>query len=83
MGGNTRMDSWLNPKPFLDSIDDLEDALRRNDPHFIKRTAEAVIAARDEFFATARYAGAAMSQGRMTEATASQPHIPVRAARPA
>ena len=45
---------WLSPKAMLDSINDLEDALRKNDPHVVMKAAEAVVATRDQFFATAR-----------------------------
>ena len=45
---------WLSPKPMLDSINDLEDALKKNDPYIVRKAAEAVVATRDQFFATAR-----------------------------
>lgn len=48
------MESWLNPKAFLDSIRDLEEALKKDDPHFIRQAAEAVVAKRDQFFDAAR-----------------------------
>ena len=54
------MESWLNPKAFLESINDLEDALRNDDPHFIRKAAEAVVATRDQFFDGARSLVAAM-----------------------
>ena len=45
---------WLSPKALLDAISDLEDALKRDDPHFVRKAAEAVVATRDQFFAAAR-----------------------------
>ena len=54
------MESWLNPKTFLDSISDLEDALKNEDPRFIRIAAEAVVATRDQFFNGARSLVAAM-----------------------
>lgn len=60
MGGYNRMERWLNPKAFLDSITDLEDALKKDDPQYIRKRAEDVVAARDRFFAIARSVGAVM-----------------------
>ena len=58
------MESWLNPKAFLDSISDLEDALKKEDPRFIRIAAEAVVVKRDQFFNGARSLGAAMPPKR-------------------
>ena len=45
---------WLSPKAMLDSINDLEDALKKNDPYIVRKAAEAVVATRDQFFDAAR-----------------------------
>ena len=58
------MEGFLNPKAFLAAISELEDALKKDDPHFIRRAAEAVIAARDEFFGAARNLVAGMTRNR-------------------
>ena len=58
------MESRLNPKALLDSINDLEDALKQNDPHFIKKAAETVVVTRNRFFDTARSFSAAMMTKR-------------------
>ena len=56
------MESWLNPKALLNSIGDLEDALKKDDPHFIRKAAETVISTRDRFFDNARSVGAMLSR---------------------
>jgi hypothetical protein len=45
---------WPSPDALLDAIVDLEDALRKNDPHIIRNAAETVVVTRDQFFDTAR-----------------------------
>ena len=54
------MESWLNPKAFLDSISELEDALEKDDLHFIREAAEGVVATRDQLFNVANSFVAAM-----------------------
>ena len=45
---------WPSPDALLDAIVDLEDALRKDDPHIIRSAAETVVVTRDQFFDTAR-----------------------------
>ena len=58
------MESWLNPKPFLNSISELEYALEKDDPHFFREAAEGVVATRDQLFNAASSFVAAMMPKR-------------------
>ena len=62
--GDNRVKGGLNPKALIDSIGELENALEKDDPHFVRKAAEQVISARNQLFAAARtVVGAVMPDG--------------------